>query len=62
MALKANTLLQEKALRKLKKENSSRKEMTLAQAAGFDAAVEEKIDQTNQFTLSIIFEDLCQKL
>lgn len=62
MALKANTLLQERALRKLKKENSNRKEMTLAQAEGFDAAVEEKMDQTNQFTLSIIFEDLCQKL
>lgn len=57
MALKANTLLREKALKKLKKEFKGMKAM-----AEEERMIEEKTDQTNQFTLSLIFEDLCQKL
>ena len=60
MALKANSLLQEKALQKLKKERAKR--ASAQEPEDYDAMVEEIKDKTNQFTLSIIFEDLCQKL
>jgi len=61
MALKANSLLQEMALQKLKKDRPS-KRASVQEPEDYDAMVEEIKDKTNQFTLNIIFEDLCQKL
>lgn len=59
MALKANSLLLERARKKRQKEAGYRRE---AERGDLDAAMDEITDRTNQFTLSILFEALCQKL
>lgn len=59
MALKANSLLLEKARKRRQKEAGYRRE---AERGDLDAAMDEITDKTNQFTLSILFEALCQKL
>ena len=60
MALKGNTLLFEKAKKKYLRETGAK--LDESQQEEYDAKFDSITDKTNQFTLSILFESLCQKL